>query len=72
MKIDHNNYQIVNKSVSKAATVDVTGGMRTKLELMWKLCLSFPNLMIDFSHSDEVTSLQDIILGKQTGTRMKY
>jgi isopentenyl phosphate kinase len=70
--INHENIQDLESSVHGASTIDVTGGMLSKMKLMWTLCENDPDLLIDFCSTDEKSSLHEIILGKQSGTRMQY
>lgn len=70
--INHENVREVESSVHGAATVDVTGGMLSKMKLMWTLCENDPDLTIDFCSADQNSPLHEVILGLQTGTRMQY
>ncbi len=70
--ISHKNIQDIESSVHGASTVDVTGGMLSKMKLMWTLCENDPNLSIEFFSADENNPLHEAILGSQMGTRMQY
>ena len=70
--ITHENIRDIESSVHGAFTIDVTGGMHSKLKLMWALCENDPDLSIDFCSEDESNPLHKVILGSQSGTRMQY
>jgi isopentenyl phosphate kinase len=71
-QINHENIQDLESAVHGASTVDVTGGMLSKMKLMWELCENDPNLSIDFCSADDKSPLHEIILGSCSGTRMQY
>jgi len=70
--INRSNVLELETSVHGASTVDVTGGMLSKMKLMWKLCENDRKLSVDFCSVDELNPLHEIIFGLHSGTRMQY
>lgn len=62
------NYQ--EDTLQGSASVDVTGGMRSKVNLMMALCRQVPGLQAQIFSALEPNALADVILNADLGTRI--
>ena len=70
--INHENIRTVLPSVKSAAVVDVTGGMLSKLDVMWHLCEQESDLTVYLFSATKKNTLKKSLLGSQFGTKMQY
>ncbi len=68
--IDPKTYPKISEALKGSAAVDVTGGMRTKVERMLTLAVSIPGLEIAVFSGEQPGLVKEAILGAAPGTRI--
>lgn len=69
-KITPMNYSEIRSQLQSSASVDVTGGMVTKIENMLKLVREFPNLRIKVFSGEKKGNLSSVLSGMSLGTEI--
>lgn len=65
-------WQNANANLQAASAVDVTGGMKSKVESMLEIIRRQPNCEIQIFSGTEPGSIKNALLGKQIGTSIRY
>lgn len=71
-KITPANYQAINSAVNRSSSIDVTGGMREKVELMLKLVQQHPLTQAVIFSGLTTGNLYEVITGTSHGTIISY
>jgi isopentenyl phosphate kinase len=70
-EINRYNFIETLSKLTGSSSVDVTGGMRDKVEKMWKIIIKYPQTTISIFSPSRPGTLKNAILGKLSGTILK-
>ncbi|HNZ15096.1 MAG TPA: hypothetical protein PKI51_03740, partial [Anaerolineaceae bacterium] len=59
-------------SLTGSSSIDVTGGMLTKVRLMQRLCAVSPETQVRICPANQQGQLMDALLAKDTGTLITH
>lgn len=67
-KITQNNFALLNNDINQSNSIDVTGGMNSKVKIMMELCNQIPELEVRIFSAIDSTNLEKALLGEPIGT----
>jgi isopentenyl phosphate kinase len=70
-KITPENYDILNKRIATSQSIDVTGGMQKKVEIMLEAVSNHPNLSVEIITGDVPGNILKSLNGIKTGTTIE-